>query len=45
MLKAGEGRLFEAIRADMRKSPFEAYLTELGLVYHEIDEAIARVGA
>jgi aldehyde dehydrogenase (NAD+) len=45
VLKAGEGRLFEAIRADMRKSPFEAYLTELGLVYHEIDEAIARVGA
>lgn len=45
VLKQNESRLFEAIAADMRKSPFESYLTELGLVYHEIDEAIARVAA
>ncbi len=44
VVKANEDALFAAIYSDIRKSRFEAYLTELGLVYHEIDEAIAKVG-
>lgn len=43
VLKANETLLFDAVFADVKKSRFEAYLTELALVYHEIDEAIAKV--
>lgn len=43
VLKSNEDFLFDAVFADVRKSRFEAYLAELALVYHEIDEAIASV--
>jgi aldehyde dehydrogenase (NAD+) len=42
-LKANEKKLSEAIHADFRKSPFETYLTELGMVYREIDDAVSHV--
>jgi aldehyde dehydrogenase (NAD+) len=41
VLKANENLLFDAIYADVKKSKFETYMTELGLVYQEIDEAIS----
>jgi aldehyde dehydrogenase (NAD+) len=41
VLKANENLLFDAIYADVRKSRFECYISELGLIYQEIDEAIA----
>lgn len=37
LLKTNEQKLFEAIYADFGKSTFETYLTELALLYHEID--------
>ncbi|MEK6774999.1 MAG: aldehyde dehydrogenase family protein [Bdellovibrionota bacterium] len=40
VLKENEKYLYEAIFADVRKSKFEAYLTELGIIYHEIDYAL-----
>lgn len=43
ILKSNETLLFDAVFADVKKSKFEAYLTELALVYHEIDEAIEKV--
>lgn len=43
VLKANERSLWEAIDLDMGKSEFETYLTELALVYHEIDEAISNL--
>ena len=36
VLKAHESDLFEAIYKDFKKSNFDTYATELGLVYHEI---------
>jgi aldehyde dehydrogenase (NAD+) len=45
ILKANETLLFDAVYADVKKSKFESYLTELGLVYHEIDEAISKLGS
>jgi len=36
LLKKHEADLYEAIYEDFGKSPFETYLTELALVYHEI---------
>jgi aldehyde dehydrogenase (NAD+) len=43
VLKANEKLLSDAIYADVRKSKFECYITELGLVYQEIDEAISNL--
>jgi aldehyde dehydrogenase (NAD+) len=43
VLKFNEELLSDAIYADVKKSKFECYLTELGLVYQEIDEALANV--
>lgn len=40
ILKANENRLHEAIYKDFKKSSVENELTELALVYHEIDLAI-----
>jgi aldehyde dehydrogenase (NAD+) len=40
VLKANENKLCEAIYKDMKKSGFETYATELGLVYNEIKIAI-----
>ena len=35
-LKANEDRILEALAADLGKSPFEGYATELGIAYEEI---------
>jgi aldehyde dehydrogenase (NAD+) len=43
VLKFNEKLLSDAIYADVKKSRFECYLTELGLVYQEIAEAMANV--
>ncbi len=40
LLIANEPALYEAIYKDFKKSTFETYATELGLVYHEIDTAL-----
>jgi len=40
VLKANEKLLDEAIYKDFKKSSFENYLTELSLVYHEINLAV-----
>lgn len=37
LLKANEERLYEAIYTDFRKGKFDTFLTELNLVYNEID--------
>ncbi|MFW5786091.1 MAG: aldehyde dehydrogenase [bacterium] len=39
-----ETAILEALHADLRKSAFEAYSTEVGLVYREISHALRRVG-
>lgn len=44
-LQEREGRLTEALYRDLHKSAFEAYLTEIGLVYREIDLAVSRLEA
>ncbi|WP_115707910.1 aldehyde dehydrogenase [Legionella sainthelensi] len=43
ILKQKEKELYQALYADMKKSQFEIYLTELALIYHEIDKAIKYV--
>ncbi len=40
ILKNNEQRLFEAIYADFGKSAFETYITELGIMYEEINSLI-----
>ncbi|KTC80360.1 aldehyde dehydrogenase [Legionella cherrii] len=40
VLKQNEQLLSEALYADIKKSQFETYLTELALIYHELDKAI-----
>ena len=42
-LKTNESLLFEAIYSDFKKSPFETIVTELSLVYHDIDEACKKL--
>ncbi|MEB1809071.1 MAG: aldehyde dehydrogenase [Bacillaceae bacterium] len=42
-LKANEKKLSEALRKDLNKSDFEAYLTEMGVLYSEISETIKHV--
>ncbi len=39
-MKQFEQRIHDALYADLRKSPFEAYGTETGFVYLEIDQAL-----
>lgn len=36
-IKSDENMILDALYADLRKSPFEAYTTEIGVVYDEID--------
>lgn len=43
VLKANEKLLYEAINNDFGKSEYETYITELSLIYHEINLAIKRV--
>jgi aldehyde dehydrogenase (NAD+) len=43
VLQANENLLFDAIYADVRKSRFDCYISELSLIYQEIDEAIANL--
>ena len=43
LLQENEPMLFKAIYEDFKKSEFETYLTELGMLYHEIDLAIKNV--
>lgn len=43
ILKQNEQLLYDALYEDIKKSPFETYLTELALTYHEIDKAIKSV--
>jgi aldehyde dehydrogenase (NAD+) len=40
LLKKEESRIFEALWADLRKPRLEAYLTEVGFVIGEIDDAL-----
>ncbi len=40
LLQANEEKLYQAIFADFRKSEFETFMTELALVYHEIQQAL-----
>ncbi len=43
-LRANEDRILEALTADLGKSAFEGYATELGLVYDEISTCLSRLG-
>jgi len=38
-LQSNEELLYEAIYSDFKKSRFETYMSELAMVYHDIDEA------
>lgn len=42
-VKQNEDSIAEALSKDLGKSPFESYLTETGLVYRAIDEAIRNI--
>ncbi len=42
-LKKNEALLYEAIYKDFKKSEFETYITELSLIYHEIDLALVKI--
>jgi aldehyde dehydrogenase (NAD+) len=39
VLQSNEALLYDAIYSDFKKSPFETYISELALVYNDIDEA------
>ncbi|HHT0592072.1 TPA: aldehyde dehydrogenase [Legionella anisa] len=43
IVKQNEQFLYEALYADIKKSKFETYLTELAMIYHELDQAIKSV--
>ncbi len=43
VLKDNEQVLYTAIYSDFKKSEFETYLTELALIYNELNEAIRKV--
>jgi aldehyde dehydrogenase (NAD+) len=43
ILKENEGELYAAIYTDFKKSKFETYLTELSLIYNELNDAIAHL--
>ena len=40
ILKENEDKLYTAIYADFKKSKFETYITELALIYNELNDAI-----
>ena len=42
-IKAHESRLFEALSKDFGKPAFEAYTSEIGFCYQEIDHTLARL--
>ncbi len=43
-LKKWEPALLEALWNDLHKSAEEAYMTEIGLIYGEIDDALKHLG-
>lgn len=45
LIQANEGQIFEALQEDLRKSEFEAALTEVYFVYAEIDFAIKNLSS
>ncbi len=45
LLKANEQKLYEAIFADFRKSEFDTFATELGLIYAEINYFIKNLNS
>ena len=40
ILKENEDKFYNAIYSDFKKSEFETYLTEISLIYHELNESI-----
>jgi aldehyde dehydrogenase (NAD+) len=40
ILKENKGKLYTAIYTDFKKSKFETYLTEISLIYNELNDAI-----
>ena len=44
MLKERSQEFETALSTDLRKSPYETYLTEIGLLQMEIDEALRELG-
>ncbi|MDP7430709.1 MAG: aldehyde dehydrogenase, partial [Flavobacteriales bacterium] len=40
LLKENEDKLYIAIYSDFKKSEFETYLTELSLIYNELNDVI-----
>jgi len=45
IIKQNESALYEAIYNDFKKSEFDTYATELGFVYHEIEDCIKNLPA
>ncbi|WP_438422377.1 aldehyde dehydrogenase [Aquimarina macrocephali] len=43
ILQKNEKLLYESIYADFKKSEFETYVTELSIIYHEIDLALVKI--
>ncbi len=43
VLKKNESLLYDAIYKDFKKSEFETYVTELSLIYHDIDLALVKI--
>ncbi|WP_024768974.1 aldehyde dehydrogenase [Aquimarina macrocephali] len=43
ILQKNEKLLYESIYADFKKSEFETYVTELSIIYHEIDLALVNI--
>jgi aldehyde dehydrogenase (NAD+) len=43
-VEENESRILDALNADLRKSPYEAYLTEVGIVKDELRHMIKKVG-
>ena len=44
-IEAGERALSDALHADLRKSPYQAYATEIGLVLAELRHAMRQLGS
>ena len=42
-IKSHEQEIFEALKSDLNKSPFESMATEVGIVYEEINYIIKNV--
>ncbi|MDH7445021.1 aldehyde dehydrogenase [Aquimarina sp. 2201CG14-23] len=43
VLQKNEDSLYKAIYSDFKKSEYETYTTELGIIYHEIDLALIKI--